>query len=104
RYGWKMGVRGLPGFNLERNIVVGDAHVGGVGLAGRGALVEGRGVGPGVATTAFAAASGFTEEGQFVHENLGLVALLAGFFVVPGAGLNFAFDIKLGAFFYVVSN
>jgi len=93
---------------LEGDVVVGDAYVGVVGLAvaGRGALVVGGGAGFGVAATAGGAfAAGLAaEQGEFVDEDLGLVFLFAAGLVVPGAGLDLAFDEELGALLDVVAN
>src|SRR6202034_217264 len=44
------------------------------------------------------------EEGEFVAEDLGLILLLAAGLIVPGAGLNLAFDEDLRALFYVVAD
>src|SRR5580704_593093 len=89
---------------LEGDVVVCDAGVGVVGLSGWGAGVAG-GVGLGVAAAAaFAATGAATEEGEFVDEDLGAVLFLAGFLVVPGAGLDLAFDEELGTLFDVVAN
>src|SRR5580704_16990981 len=93
-------------YKLEGDVVVGDALVGVVGLTGWRTLVEAGRAGLGVAAAAaFAAATGCAaEEGQFVDEDLSLVLLLAGLLVVPGAGLDLAFDEELGALLDVVSD
>ena len=103
---------GLPGygmrwcgFELEGDVVVGDARcrrsrAGWLGCAG----VAG-GVGLGVAAAAaFARRRLAAEEGEFVDEDLGPVFLLAGLLVVPGAGLDLAFDEELGALLDVVAD
>src|SRR5580704_311156 len=89
-------------YKLEGDVVVGDALVGVVGLTGWRTLVEAGRAGLGVAAAAaFGCAA---EEGQFVDEDLSLVLLLAGLLVVPGAGLDLAFDEELGALLDVVSD
>jgi hypothetical protein len=91
--------------SLEGDVVVGDAHVGVVGLAGGCALVVAGGVGLGVAASGGAFAAGFTaEQGEFVTKDLGLVLLFTAGLIVPGAGLDLSFDKKLGAFFDVVAD
>src|SRR6185437_2340164 len=90
---------------LKRNIVVRDAYIGIIGLTRRSALIVAGCVRFGVSAAArFAAAALAAEKGQFVDQNLRLVALLAGFFVVPRAGLDLAFDEELRAFFDVVAD
>jgi hypothetical protein len=90
---------------LEGNVIVSDAYVGVVGLAGWGALVVAGGVGFGVAAAGCTFASRFSaEEGELVDEDLGLVLFLAAGLVVPGAGLDLAFDEDLRALFDVVAD
>jgi hypothetical protein len=90
---------------LEGDVVVSDAYVRVVGLAGGGALVVAGSVGFRVATAGGAFASRFAaEEGELVAEDLGLVLLLAACLVVPGAGLDLAFNEDLRALFDVVAD
>src|SRR5258707_1975831 len=90
---------------LEGDVVVGDAYVGVVGLAGGGALVVACAARLGVAASRSAFAAGFAaEKGEFVAEDLGLVLLFAAGLVVPGASLDLAFDEELRAFFDVVAD
>ncbi len=96
---WVFGFVGLEG-----DVVVGDALVGVVGLGGGGALRRSWRWRIGVAAAAFAAAAGLAEQGEFVDEDLGLVFLLAGLLVVPGAGLDLAFDEELCALLDVVAD
>ena len=78
---------------LERDIVVGDAHVRIVGRVGGGALVVAGAVGFGVAAGGGSFAARFTaEQGQFIAQDLGLVFLFAAGLVIPGAGLALAFE------------
>src|SRR6185312_10542961 len=51
--------------------------------------------------TAFA---GLAEQGELVDQNLRAVLLLAGFLIVPGARLNLALDVELGALLYIVAD
>ncbi len=51
-----------------------------------------------------AAAARLAEQRQLVDEDLGAVLLLAGLLVVPGAGLDLAFDEDLRAFLDVVAH
>ena len=90
---------------LEGNVVVGDADVGVVRWIGGSALIVAGAAGFRVATGRSAFTAGFaSEQGEFVAEDLGLVFLFAAGLVVPGAGLNLAFDQELSAFFNVVAN
>src|ERR1700729_849194 len=91
---------------LEGDIVVGDAGIGIVGLAGRGALVEAGSVGLGVAagTGAFTSPRASAKECEFIDEDLGLVAFLARFLVVPGSVGDLTFHQNLRSFFDVITN
>ena len=51
-------------------------------------------------TAAFAASA---EQHQIVGHDLGHVLLLAGLFVVPGAGLQAAFDVDFAALFQILA-
>src|SRR5580704_5408759 len=92
---------------LEGDVVVGDADVGVVGLAaaGWGALVVAGGVGLGVAAAGGPFATGLAaEQGELVDQDLSLVFLFAAGLVVPGAGLDLAFDEELRALLDVVAD
>src|ERR1700722_12917068 len=90
---------------LERDVVVSDAYVRVLGLAGWGALVVAGGVGFGVTAAGCTFASRFSaKEGKLVDEDLGLVLLLAAGLVVPRAGLDLAFDQDLRSLFDVVAD
>jgi hypothetical protein len=90
---------------LERDVVVGNAYVGIVGGVGRGALIVAGAGGFGVAAGGGSFAARFAaKQGEFVAENLGFVFLFTAGLVVPGAGLDLAFDEELRSFFNVVAD
>jgi len=89
--------------SLERDVVVGDFGgcadvVGG----GGGALVVGC-----AARAVVAAAFAFSAAGEqrdVVDDDFRAVFLFAGGLVVPGAGLNLALDVELGALLHIVAD
>src|SRR5271156_3681436 len=101
--------RSLPGHSncetaLKRNIVVRDLGAGKFLVVHRGSLIEGTGVGSrtAAATAVFRATA--RQQHNVVDDDLGAVLLLPGCLIIPGAGLNPAFDVQLGALLHVVTN
>src|SRR3984957_5468848 len=89
---------------LEGNIVVRDLSAGKFLVMRRSPLIEGTAVGArtAAATAVFRATA--RQQHNVVDDNLGAVLLLPGCLVIPGAGLNPAFDVQLGALLHVVAN
>jgi len=92
---------------LERNIFVRDRRTADrrvlwfgraliKAVAARRSRDSARAAGVFAPPTAFAASA---EQNQIIGNDLGLVHLLAGFFVVPGTGAQAALDVALAAFF-----
>ena len=94
---------------LERNVVVRNALVGVILIAGgRSCLPIAARVAARVASAiAVAGSAGVTataEKAQFVNQNLGAVLVLARVFVIPRTSLDLAFDEDLSPFLHVVAN
>ena len=93
----------------EGDVVVGNSLIGVMLVAGgRSCLpitarVASR-VASVIAMAGSAEVAATAEQTQLVNQNLGAILLLARFFVIPGTGLDLAFDEELSPFLHVVAN
>src|SRR6266404_885349 len=95
----------LPVSSLERYVLIGDLGRGML-LCLRGALIKGRacaarGTSLKVAATTFSASA---QQHQVAGYDLSTVLFLSTLFVFPAGGLQPAFNVDLGTFFYILAN
>src|SRR5579885_1149491 len=90
---------------LEGNVVVGNlSRLSVVFSRSRGTLiVRRRASGAGITASAFSFTAS-TEQGDIADDDLSFITLLAAGFVVPGACPEAAFDVKLRALLYIITN